>query len=734
MNRPLVFAICALTAGMSIVVRSAPIWNYPQTLTQPDGSVIHCFASGDEFNHWLHDKGNYTIVRDATTGYFVYAVTENDRLAPSAHIVGRVDPQSVGLKKGVHDSPELMTQRRSVLLQGRRTAAAMPFKAAVLNDIVIFIRFADESPGIFPDSISIYEEMFNSPVTGANSMYNYYQEVSYGQLAVSATFYPPATDSVLSFQDQLVRDYYRPYSAVSNRIGYSSYDDANAREQALLQRAIEAVAPQIPAGLDFDMDGDGLVDNVTFIVSGDPEAWSDWILWPHAWQLGNKTAVINGKRVMNYDLQLRGFLFWEHRGVTVLCHEMFHCLGAPDLYNYGKHGEPDELFPVWIWDIMGCKNQPNPTVNPPQHMSAYMKYRYGGWIKSIPTISAPGTYKLAPLTSSTSNCFKIPSLISPLQFYVVEYRRRIGTFESSLPGEGLLVYRINTTCAGNGGGPPDEVYVYRPGGTLTANGTPDSAAYSANSGRVALTDSTDPFGFLANGSRGGLDLTDVGFLGDTITFKVNFPTQPILSIDTRSMDLRRIFNTLQSRDTTFMVRNIGFAMDSIDVSLNYGNVAPDSAIAVSPTLFALAEGDSQGVTFTVRPQLLIPQYYGAVIRVHSWFGYGTTLLSKPIQFQIVVGTDVLVSEKLPAEFTLDHNYPNPFNPSTTIRYGLPGRSRVALTVFNTLGQQVATLVQGEQEAGFHEAVFDAAGLASGVYLYRLQAGDFIQTKRLVLVR
>jgi photosystem II stability/assembly factor-like uncharacterized protein len=89
---------------------------------------------------------------------------------------------------------------------------------------------------------------------------------------------------------------------------------------------------------------------------------------------------------------------------------------------------------------------------------------------------------------------------------------------------------------------------------------------------------------------------------------------------------------------------------------------------------------------------------------------------------------------LPNDFQLAQNYPNPFNPSTTIRYGLPGRSHVTLIVFNTLGQQVATLVQGEQEAGYHEAVFDASGLASGVYLYRLQAGRFAQTRKLVFVQ
>jgi len=97
-------------------------------------------------------------------------------------------------------------------------------------------------------------------------------------------------------------------------------------------------------------------------------------------------------------------------------------------------------------------------------------------------------------------------------------------------------------------------------------------------------------------------------------------------------------------------------------------------------------------------------------------------------------TDVSEHQDLPHEFGLSQNYPNPFNPSTTIRYGLPNRSRVTLTVFNTLGQLVALLQNGEQEAGYHEVRFDASLLSSGVYFYRLKAGGFVETKRLSLVR
>ena len=123
--------------------------------------------------------------------------------------------------------------------------------------------------------------------------------------------------------------------------------------------------------------------------------------------------------------------------------------------------------------------------------------------------------------------------------------------------------------------------------------------------------------------------------------------------------------------------------------------------------------------------------YRAGNLLHLWLaGDGMTVLH-----QTVLVTDVADETKGQImSYALHQNYPNPFNPSTTIRYGLPSRSHVVLTVFNTLGQQVAMLVEGEQEAGYHEVKFEAGGLASGVYFSRLQAGDFLQTRKLLLTK
>jgi hypothetical protein len=89
---------------------------------------------------------------------------------------------------------------------------------------------------------------------------------------------------------------------------------------------------------------------------------------------------------------------------------------------------------------------------------------------------------------------------------------------------------------------------------------------------------------------------------------------------------------------------------------------------------------------------------------------------------------------LPTTFALGQNYPNPFNPSTTIKYELPKASDVRLSVFDILGREVSVLVNERRDAGVHEAKFDGSNLASGLYLYRLQVRDFVQTRKILLVR
>jgi len=88
----------------------------------------------------------------------------------------------------------------------------------------------------------------------------------------------------------------------------------------------------------------------------------------------------------------------------------------------------------------------------------------------------------------------------------------------------------------------------------------------------------------------------------------------------------------------------------------------------------------------------------------------------------------------PRNFSLLQNYPNPFNPSTTIKYIVSQKSFVTITIFNTIGEEILTLLNEEKEAGSYEVNFDAAGFTSGIYYYKLQTDDFVQTKKMILLQ
>ena len=131
-----------------------------------------------------------------------------------------------------------------------------------------------------------------------------------------------------------------------------------------------------------------------------------------------------------------------------------------------------------------------------------------------------------------------------------------------------------------------------------------------------------------------------------------------------------------------------------------------------------------------------------LLRIGGYSPYGDTYLFDDITIADSTGWTGIedLTGITPTDFELSQNYPNPFNPSTTIRYAIPNESKVSITVFNLLGQQVSTLVNDIQSAGYHEVEFNASELSSGVYLYRINAvsnigsREFTSTKKFVLLK
>jgi photosystem II stability/assembly factor-like uncharacterized protein len=96
--------------------------------------------------------------------------------------------------------------------------------------------------------------------------------------------------------------------------------------------------------------------------------------------------------------------------------------------------------------------------------------------------------------------------------------------------------------------------------------------------------------------------------------------------------------------------------------------------------------------------------------------------------------NVQTQQNVPEKFNLSQNYPNPFNPSTSISYSIPSSSLVSIKVYDVIGNEVATLVNEIKSAGNYEANYNAEGLTSGIYFYRIQAADFVETKKMILVK
>ena len=497
----------------AVALYSAPLRNVPQSIILPDGTTLECFASGDEYYNWLHDAAGYTIIQSQHDGYYYYAIQSGDTLIPSNIKVGNNNAlKRRGILPYLKFSPEKIKERHKTQFPTVKHFKPIPkptkskeatlqvSTSGALNNLVVFIRFSD-SPE-FTNTISTFDNMFNS--TSAVSMRSYYTEASYNAIDVTSTFYPTQNSgTVLSYQDSYSRNYYMPYST-TNTIGYNSQEERTSREHGMLSRALNAIAPLVPTSLNIDNDNDGDVDNVCFIVYGNTAGWSE-LLWPHMLQLYSVNNTINGKDVWNYNFQLATNLT-NGSGASVLCHEMFHTLGAPDLYRYDYSAEP-----VGPWDLMATNTIP------PQHMTAHMKKQYGSWIANIPEITSNGTYQLSPLASSTNNCYKIPSPNSSTEYFMVEYRRKTGMFEIGLNNSGLIVYRVNTSCAGDGNqdGPPDEVYIFRPN---NSDSYINYANLSSDIGRTVV----GPLTF-SDGSSSGIMISNIGFAGETISFEVTVP-------------------------------------------------------------------------------------------------------------------------------------------------------------------------------------------------------------------
>jgi len=152
-----------------------------------------------------------------------------------------------------------------------------------------------------------------------------------------------------------------------------------------------------------------------------------------------------------------------------------------------------------------------------------------------------------------------------------------------------------------------------------------------------------------------------------------------------------------------------------------------------PTL----EGDAFDNDFIVNEQSVgggDPNFFVAEGGVYDLtLEYNTSTQESTVSIFVSSGTNVEITDRV-EDFKLAQNYPNPFNPGTTIEFALPTAEMVRLEVYNMIGQRVAILLNEQMSAGAHNVAFDASGLSSGMYIYRIQAGEFAQVRKMTLIK
>ncbi len=188
-------------------------------------------------------------------------------------------------------------------------------------------------------------------------------------------------------------------------------------------------------------------------------------------------------------------------------------------------------------------------------------------------------------------------------------------------------------------------------------------------------------------------------------------------------DLYQVKPHIKNEGQTLTIENLFISMSSDDSSI--------TLISGPLYLGSIAPGET----------IIHPGHY--TVRVDSnfsgEFSFNFDITSNGWTYWLDIFPDTVTvyianEVSIPASYELEQNYPNPFNPTTTIQYGIKERSSVELVMYDILGRQLEVLANEEQDAGYYKVNFSAGNLASGIYFYRIKAGTYVETKKMILLK
>lgn len=425
-------------------------------MTQPDGSTVSLRLHGDEYRHWNTTDDGYSIVKNAE-GYYVYARMENGQLAPTeivAHDAADRTPEEVAY---IEQTGRLVPEMTAAMRQWRENNVAAQARARGANHaqhydydkfrgLVILVEYSDcqfsldNYQEIMDEMINQdnYEgneftnfQLYNQTITCVGSMRDYFRDNSNGIFVPSFNVVGPVQIDHSQYFDEEVSSDFEAMQILGN----------------VMVSACQA-ADSLVNFKDYDTDNNGTVDMIYFIFSGLPSyipGNNPDLLWPHQSDISYLNKRCDGVKLGRYACSTELFGYestgWSVlEGIGTMCHEFSHVLGLPDFYDTDYEDQGQSVHPN-DWSVM-AGGEGHDYGRRPCGYSLFERYALGFAYPQV--INEVGSYTLEPLHESNTG-FRI-NTPQMKEYFILENRQKV-KWDAKLPGEGMLVFRVDSTSS-----------------------------------------------------------------------------------------------------------------------------------------------------------------------------------------------------------------------------------------------------------------------------------------------
>lgn len=699
--------ILIMALGLIIVGPAAlavPANNAMQELTQPSGEKFKATQHGDEWFNWVVSETGEVIVQDVD-GFWKYGEITNSKLKASK------------TKYKIHKKPDKVLKNQEIIELKKQTkkdkvsSNILPDASSALKKdtgsqsasdsshkiLVLLVQFTDIN-------MKYSENAWNNAFFGTtgSTVNNYYKEVSGGRF-----YFSPAQESYGTSNDGVIKvtlNY--PHPNTGRNTGYAN--------QKIVSDALTAANPYIDYS-SFDTDGNGYIStnelHIVTTVAGYEAAYGGGLspsIWAHRW---STSVTLDGKVLSAYTQQ--GEIHYNHMAtIGVLCHELAHDLGLPDLYDYdgSSHGVgPHSLMAEGSWGLAGSSAVGNYAGSSPAHLDAWSKMKLG--FTSPITVSAGGKYTVNSFGTNQYNILKIPTS-NARQYFLVENRQFSG-FDKSLAtyvkNPGIAIWHIDEEVLKGWAPNNDEKHK----GVDLEEANEGKLGYSQldrrdgyymysldhyyySGGNTTFSPSSIPNSSLYDGTKTGITISSTGASSDSMTVNITLPDNGTTTIS---------YNLSENANTSVKI---------YDSSSTLVKILENSTLKMLGFNSVPWDGrDSSGE-----------------IVDDGIYTYEITA-ADPVGLSSIPATGTIIVNRAPS-ITKVSDGPDPFKPdgtnASTIKYTLYKDADVSLKIYDSSDNVIKTLINGPVSAGTHSVAWDGKNQAgsivySDIYLYKFDAVD-----------